>query len=874
MDNENGNIGNNENNVSVTEGEQPVPADQASRIIDIDIESEVKKSFISYAMAVNISRALPDVRDGLKPVHRRILYSMYENGYTYDKPTRKSARIVGDVMGKYHPHGDSSIYDALVRLAQPFSIRYTLAYGQGNFGTVDGDPAAASRYTEAKLSKIAGELLADIDKETVDFYPNFDETELQPRVLPSRFPNLMVNGSDGIAVGMATNIPPHNLREVIDGVVALIDDPDITVEGLMEYIKGPDFPTAAQIRGISGIRETYLTGRGKIVIRAKSEIEEMGGGRQRIVITEIPYQVNKAKLVERIAELYKDKQFEGLSALRDESNKDGMRVVLELKKDINPQVVLNFLYSHTQLQDSFGAIMLALVDGEPRILNLKEMLYYYLEHQKEVVTRRTQFDLDKALARAHLVEGFLRALDIIDEVIALIRSSQTTEIARTRLMEELDFSLEQAKSILDMRLQRLTGLEREKLEQEYAELQAAIERYRAILADPQLVLDIIKEEILVIKDKYGDDRRTEISPVEDEIDLESLIQEEDMVITMTHAGYIKRVPSATYRAQRRGGKGISGITTREEDYVERVLVANTHTDLLFFTTKGRVFKLRCYQLPEASRTAKGSAIVNLLELDNGEKVTNIIDLPEDPELREHLSLVMATRMGFIKKTELSEYNNIRKSGLIAIILREEDELVNVQLAGGEDDILIATANGKAIRFEEKLVRNMGRGTMGVTAINLADEDYVVNMAVIRQSGEVLTITENGYGKRTDIAEYRVTGRNCKGIITHALNENTGKIIDMAVVNGDEDIMLITGDGTIIRTEVAQLRSMGRSTQGVRVMRLAEGIKVVAIATAPHEEEKDDDEAETAITENVNESNEEGTASADGNSDSEEPIETL
>ena len=809
-----------------------------SRIIDIDIESEVKKSFISYAMAVNISRALPDVRDGLKPVHRRILYSMYENGYTYDKPTRKSARIVGDVMGKYHPHGDSSIYDALVRLAQPFSIRYTLAFGQGNFGTVDGDPAAASRYTEAKLSKIAGELLADIDKETVDFYPNFDETEMQPRVLPSRFPNLMVNGSDGIAVGMATNIPPHNLREVIDGVVALIENADITPEELMEYIKGPDFPTAAQIMGVSGIRETYLTGRGKIVIRAKSEIEEMGGGRQRIVITELPYQVNKAKLVERIAELYKDKQFEGLSALRDESNKDGMRVVIELKKDINPQVVLNFLYKHTQLQDSFGAIMLALVDGEPRILNLKEMLYYYLEHQKEVVVRRTKFDLDKALARAHLVEGFLRALDIIDEVIALIRSSQTTEIARTRLMEELDFSLEQAKSILDMRLQRLTGLEREKLEAEYAELQKNIEYFRAIIASPQMVLDIIKEELLVIKDKYGDDRRTEITPCEDEIDLESLIQEEDMVVTMTHAGYIKRVPSATYKAQNRGGKGISAMTTREEDYVERVLVANTHTDLLFFTTKGKVFKLRCYQLPEASRTAKGNAIVNLLNLDNGEKVTNIITLPEDPEIRERLSLVMATKMGYIKKTSLSEYN-VRKNGLIAIILREGDELVNVALASGEDDIFIATALGKAIRFEEKLVRNMSRGTMGVTAINMSDGDYVINMAVISDGGEVLTVTENGYGKRTDTEEYRVTGRNCKGIITHALNENTGKIVDMAVINGDEDVLLITNQGTIIRMTASQLRTMGRATQGVRMMRLGDGVSVVAMAIAPHEDEKPD-----------------------------------
>lgn len=812
-----------------------------NKIIDINIEEEVKKSFISYAMAVNISRALPDVRDGLKPVHRRILYSMHESGYTYDKPTRKSARIVGDVMGKYHPHGDSSIYDALVRLAQPFSIRYTLAFGQGNFGTVDGDPAAASRYTEAKLSRIAGELLADIDKETVDFYPNFDETELQPRVLPSRFPNLLVNGSDGIAVGMATNIPPHNLGEVIDGAVALIENPDITVDGLMEYIKGPDFPTAAQIMGISEIRDTYTTGRGKIVIRAKSEIEQMSGDRQRIVVTEIPYQVNKAKLVEKIAELYKDKCFEGLSALRDESNKDGMRIVIELKKDVNPQVVLNYLYKHTQLQESFGAIMLALVDGEPRVLNLKEMLYYYLEHQKEVVRRRTQFDLDKALARAHLVEGFLRALDIIDEVIALIRSSQTTEIARTRLMEELDFSLEQAKSILDMRLQRLTGLEKEKLVQEFEELQANIQRFQAILADPQLVLDIIKEELLVIKDKYNDERRTEITALSDEIDFEALIQEEDMVVTMTHFGYIKRVPSDTYRAQRRGGRGITAVTTRDEDFVEKVMVTSTHTDLLFFTNRGKVFQLRCHQIPEAGRTAKGSAIVNLLNLDGGEKVSTVIALPEDPEQREGMNLVMATRQGFIKKTALREYN-IRKNGLIAIILREGDELINVALTSGSNDIMLATAQGKSIRFEEKLVRNMGRSTMGVTAINLAENDYVVNMAILKEDCEILTITENGYGKRTDAGEYRVTGRNCKGIITHALNEHTGILVDMAAVEGDEDIMLITSDGTIIRTSIAEIRTMGRSTQGVRVMKVDADVKVVAVATAPHEEPETEESA--------------------------------
>ena len=564
-----------------------------NRTINVDIEDEIKKSFISYAMAVNISRALPDVRDGLKPVHRRILYSMHEMGLYNDKPTRKSARIVGDVMGKYHPHGDSSIYDALARLAQDFSIRYMLVQGQGNFGTVDGDPPAASRYTEAKLSKISAEMLADIDKETVDFYPNFDETELQPKVLPSRFPNLLVNGSDGIAVGMATNIPPHNLRETIKGLIALIDNPDITIEELMEHITGPDFPTGGSILGLAGIRETYLTGRGRIVVRAKHEIEQISADRARIIIRELPYQVNKARVVEKIAELYKEKRFDGLSALRDESNKDGMRIVMELKKDVNPTVVLNYLYKHTQLQETFGAIMLALVDGEPRILNLKQMLYYYLEHQKEVIRRRTQYDLDKALARAHILEGLIKALDIIDQVIALIRSSQNYEIARTRLVDELEFSNEQAKSILDMRLHRLTGLELSRLTEELEEKRRFIAYCQEVLANEQKVMDIIKEESTVIMEKYGDDRRTEITALSDEIDLESLIQEEDMVITMTHFGYIKRLPSNTYRSQRRGGKGITALTTREEDFVEQVMVASTHTDLLFFTNFSSVGRTLC-----------------------------------------------------------------------------------------------------------------------------------------------------------------------------------------------------------------------------------------------------------------------------------------
>ena len=815
-----------------------------NRTINVDIEDERKKSFISYAMAVNISRALPDVRDGLKPVHRRILYSMHEMGLYNDKPTRKSARIVGDVMGKYHPHGDRSIYDALARLAQDFSIRYMLVQGQGNFGTVDGDPPAASRYTEAKLSKISAEMLADIDKETVDFYPNFDETELQPKVLPSRFPNLLVNGSDGIAVGMATNIPPHNLRETIKGLIALIDNPDITIEELMEHITGPDFPTGGSILGLAGIKETYLTGRGRIVVRAKHEIEQMTADRARIIIRELPYQVNKARVVEKIAELYKEKRFEGLSALRDESNKDGMRIVMELKKDVNPTVVLNYLYKHTQLQETFGAIMLALVDGEPRVLNLKQMLYYYLEHQKEVIRRRTQYDLDKALARAHILEGLIKALDIIDQVIALIRSSQNYEIARARLVEELEFSNEQAKSILDMRLHRLTGLELSRLTEELEEKRRFIAYCQEVLANEQKVMDIIKEESTAIMEKYGDDRRTEITALSDEIDLESLIQEEDMVITMTHFGYIKRLPSNTYRSQRRGGKGITALTTREEDFVEQVMVASTHTDLLFFTNQGRVHKLRCYQIPEAGRTAKGTAVVNLLSLAPGEKVTAVIPLPEVPEEREGRSLIMATRCGFIKKTKLSEFENIRANGLIAVILREGDELVQVALVSGSDDIIIGTRLGKAIRFNEQNVRNMGRATQGVTAIDLAQDDYVINMAVVKAGASVLTITENGYGKRSDPDEYRVINRGGKGIITHELTEKTGALVELRMVEPDEDIMLITSDGVIIRTPVEDIRLAGRATQGVIIMRVAEDVKVVCAAPVPAESEEDADQAET------------------------------
>ncbi|MBR3750647.1 MAG: DNA gyrase subunit A [Clostridia bacterium] len=807
-----------------------------SKIIDINLEDEIKKSFISYAMAVNISRALPDVRDGLKPVHRRILYSMYESGYTNDKPTRKSARIVGDVMGKYHPHGDAAIYDAMVRLAQPFSIRYTLVQGQGNFGTVDGDPAAASRYTEAKLSKIAGDLLADIDKDTVDFYPNFDETELQPRVLPSRFPNLLVNGSDGIAVGMATNIPPHNLKEVVNGVIALIDNPDITVDELMEHVKGPDFPTAGIVMGLSGIRDTYSTGRGRIVVRARHEIEQISADRARIVVTELPYQVNKARLVEKIAELHKEKRFEGLSALRDESNKEGMRIVLELKKDVNPNVVLNFLFKHTQLQETFGAIMLALVDNEPKVLSLKEMLYHYLEHQKEVIVRRTKYDLKKALARAHILEGLIKALDILDAVIDTIRSSQTPEIAKNRLVEEFGFSEEQAKSILDLRLHRLTGLERQRLMDELEEKHKLIDYFNQVLGSERMVQDIIKQEISVIAEKYGDDRRTEITATEDEIDLEELIQRDEMVVTLTHFGYIKRLPSSTYRTQNRGGRGVTGLTTREEDFAEKVIVAGTHTDMLFFTSTGKVHTRRCYTIPEAGRTAKGTALVNLLNLEAGEKVTAVIPLPEGDQEREGKHLVQVTKMGFIKKTRLSDFNNIRKNGILSVILREGDELVQVALTDGNDDIIVGSANGKAIRFNEKNVRTMGRVTQGVIAMEISDDDHVVNMGIIREGTSVLTVTENGFGKRSMPDEYRVINRGGKGVITHELTDKTGKIVDLLIVNDDDDIMLITSDGVIIRTPVSQIRVAGRATQGVIVMRVADDVKVVCAAAVPQEDE--------------------------------------
>ncbi len=822
----------------------PGNTEDLDRIRPIDLEQEMKKSFISYAMAVIITRALPDVRDGLKPVHRRILYAMHELGVTPDKPFRKCARIVGDVLGKYHPHGDSSVYGALVRLAQDFATRYPLVEGQGNFGSVDGDGAAAMRYTEARMSKINMEMLADIDKETVDFVPNFDETLMQPTVMPSRYPNLLVNGSSGIAVGMATNIPPHNLGEVIDGVIKLIDNPDVTSQELMDVIKGPDFPGGGLILGRRGIYDTYTTGRGRIIVRAKTDIEPMPNNRQRIVVTEIPYMVNKAALVSKIAELVHDKRLEGISDIRDESDREGMRIVIELKRDVNAAVVLNYLYKHTQLQDAFGAIMLALVDGEPKVLTLKEILYYYLEHQKEVIVRRTRYDLDKAEARAHILEGLLIALDNIDEIVRIIRGSANTAIAKTQLMERFGLSEKQAQAILDMRLARLTGLERERLQEEYAELEKTIAYLRAVLVDEKLVLGIIRDELTVIKNKYADERRTQISMLDGEIDPEDLIQEDSVVVTLTHYGYVKRIPRATYRSQNRGGKGVMGMTTREEDYAEKLLVTSTHAELMFFTNRGRVYSLKAYEIPEAGRAARGTAIVNLLQLDGGEKVTAMIPLPKE---REEGYLVMATRNGLIKKTGSDEFANLRKTGLIAIALREDDELIGVELTKGESELMLATRQGMAIRFAESDVRAMGRNSMGVRSIDLAEGDEVIAVAKVEMGKHVLAITQKGYGKRTDVSEFRVQSRGGKGIMAMRLTEKTGLMAAQLLVDEDEDIMLITEDGTIIRMPVSGISVIGRVSQGVRVMRVDEESRIVGVtATERDEEAPEEQESEAAV----------------------------
>lgn len=796
------------------------------RILPVDIEKEMRKSYLSYAMSVIVGRALPDVRDGLKPVHRRILYGLHESGTTPDKPYKKSARIVGDVMGRYHPHGDSAIYDAMVRMAQPFSYRHMLVDGHGNFGSVDGDPAAAMRYTEVRLSKIAMELLADLDKRTVDFTPNFDESLEEPVVLPSRFPNLLVNGSAGIAVGMATNIPPHNLGEVIDGAVMMIDDPEVEDKALLKVVKGPDFPTGATIIGREGIRQAYLTGHGSVKMRAKATIEEMGNGKTRIIVTELPFQVNKAKLVERIAELVREKTIDGITDLRDESDRTGMRVVVELRRDVNPNVTLNLLYKHTQMQDTFGVNMLVLVNSEPKVLSLKEILYYYLEHQKEVVTRRTQFDLEKAEARAHILEGLRIALDHIDEVIALIRGSRTTEIAREGLMTKFGLSEKQAQAILDMRLQRLTGLERDKIENEYQELEKLIAYYKDVLSDVHKVMGIVRDELLAIKEKYADSRRTDIISDEGDFSMEDLIADEDIVVTITHSGYIKRLPVSTYKSQKRGGRGITGINTKEEDFVEHLFITSTHDYVLFFTDQGRMYRLRGYEIPEGGRQARGTPIINLIMVEPGERVNAVIPVKGFDESH---NLLMCTRNGIIKKTVLSEYDTHRKGGLNGIVLDPGDELISVQLTEGEQEAIIVTRDGQSIRFPETDVRPMGRMTRGVKGINLDDDDFVVGMETVKEDADLLVITENGFGKRTPLREYRAQTRGGKGIKTLKVTPRNGKIVGIKVTREEDELMVINTEGIVIRVSIGDISCLGRDTQGVKVMRLGENDRIVAIA---------------------------------------------
>ena len=808
--------------------------EENNKILPIEIASEMKKSYIDYAMSVIVGRALPDVRDGLKPVHRRILYSMNELNLTPDKPYRKSARIVGDVLGKYHPHGDTAVYYAMVRMAQDFSTRGLLVDGHGNFGSVDGDSPAAMRYTEAKMSRLALELLKDIDKETVDFVPNFDESLKEPSVLPSRYPNLLVNGSNGIAVGMATSIPPHNLGETIDATVHLIDNPECSVEDLMNYVQGPDFPTSAIIMGKENIAEAYRTGRGKVKVRSRAIIEELPKGRQQIVVTEIPYQVNKARLVERIAELVKEKKLEGISDLRDESNRNGMRIVIELKRDANANIVLNNLYKHSQMEDTFSIIMLSLVNGVPKVLNLKEMIYYYVEHQKDVVTRRTKFELNKAEARAHILEGLRIALDNIDAVISLIRGSKTTAEAKEGLISKFGLTDIQAQAILDMRLQRLTGLERQKIEDEYSELMKRIEYLRSILADEQLLLGVIKDEIIAIKEKYADERRTEIRHAEGEINMRDLIDDEEIAITLTHFGYIKRVPLDTYKSQNRGGKGITAMSTREEDFVKHLVTTTTHSRLLFFTNKGRVFRMDAFEIPEGKRKAKGTAIVNLLQLAPNEKITTLI--PVDDSSNEELYLLLATKKGIVKKTKREEFKNINKSGLIAIGLRSDDELIDVKITNGKKDVLLVTENGMSIRFNETDIRPMGRTAMGVKGITLSGDDRVVSMNLTDEGHELLVVSEKGFGKRTDINEYRVQSRAGKGIKTYNIFEKTGKIVGAEMVDEKDQMMLINSDGILIRLQVEGISIYGRVTSGVKLMKTEDEVNVVSIAKINIDEE--------------------------------------
>lgn len=839
------------------------------KIEKVEVVGELKKSFISYAMAVNVSRAIPDVRDGLKPVHRRILFSMGELNNFYDKPHKKSARIVGEVMGKYHPHGDSSIYYALVRLAQDFSIRYPLVDGHGNFGSVDGDPPAAQRYTEARLSKIASLMLEDIDKDTVDFYPNFDDTLMQPTVLPAKFPNLLVNGADGIAVGMATNIPPHNLREVINGVQALIDNPDIDIDDLIKIIPAPDYPTGGIIMGRTAIKHAYKTGRGGILVRGRAEIEETASGKQRIVITELPYQVNKARFITQMADMVKNKKIEGISDIKEESDREGLRVVVDVKKDANAQVVLNMLYKHTMLQQSSGIIMLALVNGVPKVLNLKEMLYYYLEHQKEVLIRKTKFDLKKAQEREHIVKGLVIALASIDEVIKVIKASKDKQDAMVNLTANFELDEIQAKAILDMTLSKLTNLEVEKLKEELAELERLIADLNNILETPSRVLQIIRDNLENIKNTFGDERKTEISLEMGGIDIEDLIAEEDVIISMTHMGYIKRMAMDEYKAQHRGGVGITAHKTKDEDFVEKIFVTSTHDDLYFFTNLGKVYSLKAYEIPEAQRQAKGRAMINLLQLSLGEKVATIIPVKKDAKG----NLIMATKNGLIKKTPLSEYENIRKGGKIAIKLLEGDELIGVDITSGRDDILIASHEGKCIRFNETDVRQVGRDSQGVRSMKLNEDDFIVDMAIVNDESKIITITENGFGKQTDASEFRLQQRGGMGVKACILNEKTGKLIALKQLEDDCDLMMIADTGVIIRTHVADISTYSRVSQGVRIMKLKNNAKIVSVALAKREdyeeslEENQEIENEENIEVNNTEENvEETLAENDSNND--------
>ena len=820
------------------------------QVHDVDLEKTMKESYIEYAMSVIASRALPDVRDGLKPVQRRVLYSMIELNNGPDKPHRKCARIVGDTMGKYHPHGDSSIYGALVNMAQDWSFRYTLVDGHGNFGSVDGDGAAAMRYTEARLSKISMEMLADINKDTVDFQPNFDETEREPKVLPSRFPNLLVNGTTGIAVGMATNIPPHNLREVIGAVVKIIDnrveeDRDTSIDEILDIVKGPDFPTGAEILGTSGINEAYRTGRGKIRVRSVTNIESMANGKNRIVVTELPFMVNKARLIEKIAELVKDKRIDGITHIADESSREGMRINIELRKDVNPNVILNQLYKHTQLQDTFGVIMLALVNNEPRVLNLLDMLKYYLRHQEDVVTRRTKYELNKAEERAHILKGLLIALDNIDRVIEIIRGSANVQDAKASLIEEFALDDVQAQAIVDMRLRALTGLERDKIEKEYAELMARIEYLKEILADEKKLLGVIKEEITLISDKYGDDRRTKIGYDEFDINMEDLIPVSDTVITMTHLGYIKRMTPDNFRSQNRGGKGIKGMQTLDEDFIEEIFMSTTHNYLMFFTSFGRVYRMKAYEIPEAGRTARGTAIINLLHLQPGEKISAVIPIKE---WNDDAYLVMATKNGVIKKTPMSDYNNIRKTGLQAIVLRDDDELIEVKVTDGERKIILVTENGMSICFDEKDIRITGRVSMGVIGIKLDEGDEVVAMQLDIQGEYLLIVSENGLGKRTLISEFHPQNRNGKGLKCYKITEKTGKVIGAKAVNEDDEIMMITNEGIVIRTDCASISVLKRITSGVKLMHVdsENGIKVANIAKVREQVRADQEDQEEQV----------------------------